>query len=125
MKLMMFKKGTGSALGVVDGTSVIDVSSVGTLQDVIAGGPSALAAVKAAAAKGAKQPLSAVKAALPIARPGKFLCIGLNYALHAAEGGHATPTYPALFPASPPRSSPLANRSSAPRSRSSSTMSAS
>jgi len=101
MKLMMFKKGTGSALGVVDGTSVIDVSSVGTLQDVVAGGPSALAAIKAAAAKGTKQPLSAVKAALPIARPGKFLCIGLNYALHAAEGGHATPTYPALFPRFP------------------------
>ena len=53
MKLMMFKKGSGSALGVVDGTNVIDVSSVGTLQDVIAGGASALAAVKAAAAKGA------------------------------------------------------------------------
>jgi 2-keto-4-pentenoate hydratase/2-oxohepta-3-ene-1,7-dioic acid hydratase in catechol pathway len=101
MKLMMFKKGTGAALGVVDGTNVIDVSSVGTLQDVIAGGASSLAAVKAAAAKGTKQPLSAVKAALPIARPGKFLCIGLNYALHAAEGGHATPTYPALFPRFP------------------------
>jgi acylpyruvate hydrolase len=101
MKLMMFKKGTGAALGVVEGDSVVDVSSVGTLQDVIAGGPSALAAVKAAAAKGAKQPLSAVKAALPIARPGKFLCIGLNYAAHAAEGGHATPTYPALFPRFP------------------------
>ncbi len=54
MKLMMFKKGAGSALGVVEGASVIDVSSVGTLQDVIAGGASALAAVKAAAAKGAK-----------------------------------------------------------------------
>jgi acylpyruvate hydrolase len=101
MKLMMFKKGTGSALGVVEGDNVVDVSSVGTLQEVITGGASALAAVKAAAAKGAKQPLSAVKAALPIARPGKFLCIGLNYALHAAEGGHATPTYPALFPRFP------------------------
>lgn len=101
MKLMMFKKGSGSALGFVEGSNVIDVSSVGTLQDVIAGGASSLAAVKAAAAKGAKQPLSGVKAALPIARPGKFLCIGLNYALHAAEGGHATPTYPALFPRFP------------------------
>lgn len=101
MKLMMFKKGTGSALGVVEGGNVIDVSSVGTLQDVIAGGASSLAAVKAAAAKGSKQALSAVKPALPIARPGKFLCIGLNYALHAAEGGHATPTYPALFPRFP------------------------
>ena len=99
MKLMMFKKGSGAALGVVEGDSVIEVGSGGgNLYDVISGGPAALEAVKAAAAKGTKQPLASVKPALPIARPGKFLCIGLNYALHAAEGGHATPTYPALFP---------------------------
>jgi 2-keto-4-pentenoate hydratase/2-oxohepta-3-ene-1,7-dioic acid hydratase in catechol pathway len=98
MKLMMFKKGTGAALGVVDGDSLIDVSgTTATLQQVIEGGPSALAAIKAAAAKGARQPLSAVKPALPIARPGKFICVGLNYAAHAAEGGHATPTYPSFF----------------------------
>jgi 2-keto-4-pentenoate hydratase/2-oxohepta-3-ene-1,7-dioic acid hydratase in catechol pathway len=94
----MFKKGTGAALGVVDGDSLIDVSgTTATLQQVIEGGPSALAAIKAAAAKGARQPLSAVKPALPIARPGKFICVGLNYAAHAAEGGHATPTYPSFF----------------------------
>ena len=46
----------------------------------------------AAAAKGSKQPLTSVKPALPIARPGKFICVGLNYALHAKEGGHAIPT---------------------------------
>ena len=98
MKLMMFKKGTGAALGVVDGNSLIDVSATtATLQQAIEGGPSALAAIKAAAAKGARQPLSAVKPALPIARPGKFICVGLNYAAHAAEGGHATPTYPSFF----------------------------
>lgn len=102
MRLMMFKKGAGAALGVVEGDTVIEVGSGGgNLSDVIAGGPAALAAVKDAAAKApasARQPLASVKPALPIARPGKFLCIGLNYAAHAAEGGHATPTYPALFP---------------------------
>lgn len=102
MRLMMFKKGAGSALGVVEGNTVTEVgASGGNLYDVIAGGPAALAAVKDAAAKApasARQPLASVKPALPIARPGKFLCIGLNYAAHAAEGGHATPTYPALFP---------------------------
>jgi 2-keto-4-pentenoate hydratase/2-oxohepta-3-ene-1,7-dioic acid hydratase in catechol pathway len=98
MRLMMFKKGTGTALGVVEGNSVIEVGAgSGNLYDVIAGGPSALAAVKAAAAKGAKQPLAGVKAALPIAQPRKFICIGLNYAAHAAEGGHAAPTYPSIF----------------------------
>ena len=28
---------------------------------------------------------------------GKFICVGLNYADHAAEGGHARPEYPSFF----------------------------
>src|SRR6202011_4697267 len=35
--------------------------------------------------------------ALPIAAPRKFICVGLNYALHAKEGGHPIPTYPSFF----------------------------
>lgn len=33
----------------------------------------------------------------PIARPGKIICLGLNYAAHAAEGGFTPPDYPTLF----------------------------
>jgi 2-keto-4-pentenoate hydratase/2-oxohepta-3-ene-1,7-dioic acid hydratase in catechol pathway len=33
----------------------------------------------------------------PIARPGKVLCIGLNYSDHAAESGMEIPTEPILF----------------------------
>ena len=33
----------------------------------------------------------------PIARPGKIICLGLNYAAHAAEGGNKTPEYPSFF----------------------------
>ena len=32
-----------------------------------------------------------------IDRPGKIICLGVNYADHAAEGGHAKPEYPAFF----------------------------
>ena len=32
-----------------------------------------------------------------VARPGKFLCIGLNYADHAAETGAAIPSEPVVF----------------------------
>ena len=38
-----------------------------------------------------------VKPALPIDPSGKIICVGLNYALHAKEGGHAIPTYPSFF----------------------------
>ena len=35
---------------------------------------------------------------LPVVpRPGKIICVGLNYADHAAEGGHARPAYPSFF----------------------------
>ncbi|MES2944183.1 MAG: fumarylacetoacetate hydrolase family protein [Pseudomonadota bacterium] len=35
---------------------------------------------------------------LPVVpRPGKVICVGLNYADHAKEGGNARPDYPAFF----------------------------
>jgi len=33
----------------------------------------------------------------PVARPGKVICIGLNYADHAAESGMAIPSEPVVF----------------------------
>lgn len=42
-------------------------------------------------------PLSEVRLLPPVARPGKIICLGLNYADHAAEGGNARPSYPSFF----------------------------
>lgn len=33
----------------------------------------------------------------PVARPGVVLCIGMNYAAHAAEGGALPPEHPVIF----------------------------
>ena len=33
----------------------------------------------------------------PIDRPGKMLCIGLNYRAHAEEGGREAPETPTFF----------------------------
>lgn len=33
----------------------------------------------------------------PIEQPGKIVCMGLNYADHAKEGGNARPEYPSFF----------------------------
>jgi acylpyruvate hydrolase len=41
--------------------------------------------------------LSEVKLLPPVPRPGKIICIGLNYRAHAIEGGNAIPDYPAVF----------------------------
>ena len=44
-----------------------------------------------------RRPMAGLKLLPPIPRPGKVVCIGLNYALHAKEGGNAIPDYPAVF----------------------------
>ncbi len=40
---------------------------------------------------------SAVRLLAPIPRPGKIICIGLNYRDHAAETGQQVPAYPTVF----------------------------
>src|SRR5258708_30025512 len=42
-------------------------------------------------------PLSSVKLLAPIPRPGKIICIGLNYRDHAAETGQDIPKFPVVF----------------------------
>jgi len=69
------------------------------LKDLISA-PGGLTAADAAARKA---PASAVQAMasvtmLPlIPNPGKIVCMGLNYADHAKEGGNARPEYPSFF----------------------------
>lgn len=43
------------------------------------------------------RPLKDIIPALPVAKPGKIMCLGLNYVDHIKEGGYAIPDYPALF----------------------------
>ena len=69
------------------------------LKDLI----SATGGLAAADAAARKAPASAVQAIssvtmLPlIPNPGKIVCMGLNYADHAKEGGNARPEYPSFF----------------------------
>ena len=48
-------------------------------------------------AQGQRVDAKKVQWLMPVARPGKVICLGLNYAAHAAEGGHKTPEYPSFF----------------------------
>ena len=41
--------------------------------------------------------LDEITPALPVKRPGKIICLGLNYVEHIKEGGYDIPDYPALF----------------------------
>ena len=99
MRLMMVKTPDGDVLGVVGDEEVVLIPGR-SLQDVAGAGPDALAALADAARTApaaARRPLAQATPALPIARPGKFLCMGLNFTDHAKEGGFPIPDYPALF----------------------------
>ena len=105
MRLVTFQGQSGPAIGVRLGDKVIDLSKAapdlpGDMIGILEGGESSLAKAKAAANNAtddAKVDMSSVKLLVPIARPGKIVCIGRNYAAHAAEGGAETPTYPEVF----------------------------
>ncbi len=62
--------------------------------------PGGLAAADAAARiapASAVQAISSVTMLPLIPNPGKIVCMGLNYADHAKEGGNARPEYPSFF----------------------------
>lgn len=105
MKLVSFSDQMDTKLGVARGDALIDVAlcdidSPRDVRTLLERGPQALARLAeavASAPKSAFRSLSEVKLRLPLANPGKIVCLGLNYADHAAEGGHARPEYPSLF----------------------------
>ena len=102
MRLVTFAEDGVEKIGVRVGEDVFDVTKAseafgGDMIGVIKGGSAAKEALKTAAASAQARPLSSVKLLPPIPRPGKILCIGRNYAAHAAEGGAAPPTYPEVF----------------------------
>lgn len=94
MKIVGFQANNGVRLGVVEGDSVIDLQAVDAnlptdLGEVLRRGngdlkPLADLAKKAPAS--ARLPLAGLKYALPVARPGKIICLGLNYLDHVKEG---------------------------------------
>lgn len=52
---------------------------------------------RAATADGTAHPLGGLDYAPVVPRPGKIICVGLNYRTHILEMGREPPEYPALF----------------------------
>ena len=99
MKIVGFETSAGRRLGIVAGDQVIDLQAVAPdlpndLRDVLArtgGDLGDLSGLAQRAPASARRPLAGLKFALPVARPGKIICLGLNYLEHAKEGGHQKP----------------------------------
>lgn len=102
MRLMTFAQEGRDQVGVRLGDRVVPVPSVDpglptTLIDLLAGDGLARLADHLANAGGESIDLTDVEFRPLIPRPGKIICIGRNYAAHAAEGGADTPTFPEVF----------------------------
>jgi len=82
----------------VDLTGVIDDVTGATLA-----GEEELDRVRAAVADGGLPVIDAegLRIGAPLARPGKMVCIGLNYLDHAAETGATLPSEPVMFMKAP------------------------
>jgi 2-keto-4-pentenoate hydratase/2-oxohepta-3-ene-1,7-dioic acid hydratase in catechol pathway len=76
-----------------------DSSMPTCVKKLLTAGPEAMAKAAAVAAKPSvpKTPVANARFAPVIPKPGKVLCIGLNYRDHAIEGGKAIPAEPVLF----------------------------
>ncbi len=105
MRLVTFDQNGAARLGVCVGDSVVDLSKAAPdlprdLVAMIRAGKDGFAAAERAAKNApaaARVPIAQLKFLPPVTRPGKIICLGLNYADHAAEGGHAKPSYPSFF----------------------------
>lgn len=103
MRLVSFHNNGVPAIGVVDGDTVVDLSKAAPelpsdmTAFIAAGAQQAAKQAAANAGDDAKSPLGDLALLPVVPNPPKIICLGLNYADHAAEGGHDLPTYPSLF----------------------------
>ena len=107
MKIVAFEGQGGPRIGVVEGDQVIDLRAVepkvpNDLGEALAktnGDTKQLGEIAKRAPASARQPLSSIAYALPVGRPGKIICLGLNYLEHVKEGSQRDniPKFPTIF----------------------------
>ena len=107
MKIVAFEGQGGPRTGIVEGDQVIDLQAAeprvpNDLAEWLAktnGDTKQLAEIAKRAPASARKPLSSIAYALPVGRPGKIVCLGLNYLEHVKEGSQRDniPKFPTIF----------------------------
>ena len=105
MRLATISRNGKARLAAYRGQDLVDLSDSGsdvpeTMLAFVEGGEVARAAVAAACDRASASALLDPERVtfLPVLpRPGKIICVGLNYADHSAESGFKQPDYPTLF----------------------------
>lgn len=83
-------------LGIVQGNTIHSLGET-TLDDLLARGVDLASWGASRRADAEEFSRAAVTYLPPLARPGKLLCIGLNYADHTKESPYEQPDYPTIF----------------------------
>lgn len=103
MRFMVGQQNSGeTAVYVVDRETAANLSQqdsrIGNdLMPIIVQGPKGIERAARLAKSQKRVRAAEITPVLPVAAPPKILCLGLNYADHAKEGGYDVPTYPAIF----------------------------
>jgi 2-keto-4-pentenoate hydratase/2-oxohepta-3-ene-1,7-dioic acid hydratase in catechol pathway len=74
-----------------------DANALQVARNALQVGGSTASGAPSSATSSAMRPLAGAHFRPLIPNPGKIICLGLNYADHAKEGGHARPEYPSFF----------------------------
>ena len=102
MRLITFIHDGRQQIGVRKGDHVIPAASIapalpGSIMQLLADEQLEALHSKISSFDGAGIAIDDIEYLPLIPRPGKIICIGRNYAAHAAEGGAETPTFPEVF----------------------------
>jgi acylpyruvate hydrolase len=107
MRIVAYESQGSARLGLVEGDEVIDLQTVdekvpsdlGEWLTRSNGDLKPLADIAKRAPAKARRPLSGLAYRLPVGRPGKIVCLGLNYLEHVKEGTQRdnVPKFPTVF----------------------------
>jgi acylpyruvate hydrolase len=103
MRFLTFNSAGARGIGVMTGSSEVrgllqgDQGYPGDLGALIGQGDESLRSAGKMLAGARSFDPTKIQWLPPLVAPPKIICIGLNYAAHAAEGGLQTPTYPSVF----------------------------
>ena len=101
MKLMAGNSADSTAVYLIDGARALNLTAampgVGTDLMGLITSPAMMGTLRKGAPSGPWVAVDGITPALPVAAPGKFMCLGLNYVEHVKEGGYDLADYPAMF----------------------------
>lgn len=101
MKFLVGTTTTGTAVFAVEGAKAVNLTALNVaVGDDLMGlieTPTLIESLAGRMADAPRVDAASITPALPVAKPGTIICLGLNYTDHIKEGGYEIPDYPALF----------------------------